>query len=751
VGRLSHALAGRYRIERELGAGGMATVYLAHDERHGRPVAIKVLLPELAAALGTERFLREIRTAAALNHPHILPLLDSGDAGGILFYVMPLAGGESLRDRLAREVHLTIDDALQIAREVADALAYAHRQGVVHRDIKPENILLSNGHAVVVDFGIAALVGAQGQSKLTGTGLAVGTPTYMSPEQAAGEPADARCDVYALGCVLYEMLAGAPPFTGPSAQAVLARHMADSVPSIRTVRAAVPAAIERVVMRALAKVPADRYAGPAEFARALPRDAEAAADTSQPMARLAPQPAAAATAIAVLPFASLSTDPENEFLADGIAEEIINALARVPGLKVAARTSAFSFKGRNEDLRVVGEKLGVGIVLEGSVRRAGNRLRVTAQLINVGDGYHIWSERYDREMQDVFAIQDDVAAAIVGRMRLTLDERSGGLVRAGTTNVQAYQLYVRGRALLYRRGESIEPARAAFEEALALDPSYALAHAGLADACWYLALWGIRPPAGVIPRAREAAQRALELAPDLAEAHYARACIAFSQDYDVPTFRREFARAVELNPGYIQARCGRALYDLTFHRGDFAAALAESGSALRDDPLSAYATTIHAMVLCFAGRAEEAVAHAVRATELDPQSVVAWWHRQVIVGWSGDHAASVAAGERALELSSRGAYQVGSMAAEYGRVGDVTSARALYDELRARAARGWVPPTVLAQAAVACGQQDEALDLLTCAVDEHDSMFPGRAAFRDYDAIRSHPRFVELLRRISWI
>jgi TolB-like protein len=731
----------------------MATVYLARDERHGRPVAIKVLLPELAAALGTERFLREIRTAAALNHPHILPLLDSGEADGVLFYIMPLASGESLRDRLTREVHLPIDDALQITREVADALAYAHMQGIIHRDIKPENILLSNGHAVVVDFGIAAIVGGQGESRLTGTGLAVGTPTYMSPEQAAGERADARCDVYALGCVLYEMLAGGPPFTGPSAQAVLARHLADPVPSIRTVRAAVPGAIERVVMRALAKVPADRYAGPAEFARALPRDAEAAAaaDTSQPAARPAPQAAGEASAIAVLPFASLSTDPENEFFADGIAEEIINALARVPGLKVAARMSAFSFKGRNEELRVVGEKLGVGIVLEGSVRRAGNRLRVTAQLVNVADGYHIWSERYDREMQDIFAIQDDVAGAIVGRLRLTLEERTGGLVQPGTASVAAYQLYLKGRALLYRRGDSIEPARAAFEEALALDPDYALAHAGLADACQYLAMWGFRHPSEVMPRAREAVRRALELSPDLAEAHYALACIAYAHDYDAPTFRREFARAVELNPGYIQARCGRALYDLAFYREDYAAALAESGSALRDDPLSAYATTMHAMVLCRASRIEEAVAHAIRATELDPRSIVAWWHRQVIVGWSGDHAGSVAAGERSLELSSRGNWQLASLAAEYGNVGETVQARAIYDELRARAARGWVQPTILAQAAIASGLLEEGLDLVTRAVDEHDGTFSGRTGWRDFDAIRSHPRFVELLRRLSRI
>ena len=245
--QLSIDLAGRYAIERQLGVGGMATVYLARDIRHDRRVALKVLLPDLAAAVGTERFLREIRTAARLSHPHILPLHDSGEAAGTLFYVMPLAEGESLRERLTREVQLPLDDAVQIVREVAEALAHAHAQGVVHRDIKPENILLMGGHAVVADFGVAAVLGAAGSTKLTGTGMAVGTPTYASPEQAAGERVDGRSDVYSLGCVLYELLAGTPPFTGPSVRAVVSRHMADAVPSIRTVRATVPAALERVV------------------------------------------------------------------------------------------------------------------------------------------------------------------------------------------------------------------------------------------------------------------------------------------------------------------------------------------------------------------------------------------------------------------------------------------------------------------------------------------------------------------------
>ena len=447
----------------------------------------------------------------------------------------------------------------------------------------------------------------------------------------------------------------------------------------------------------------------------------------------------------------MSPDPENEYFADGIAEEIINALTRLPGLRVAARTSAFSFKGRNEDLRVIGEKLGVSHVLEGSVRKAGNQLRITAQLIGVADGYHAWSERYDRELHDVFAIQDEIAAAIVARFRLTLDGRAESLVQAGTESVEAYQLYLKGRALLYRRGPSIARARECFERAVALDPRYALAQAGLADALNYLAMWGVERAAETIPQAKEAVRRALELAPDLAEAHYARGCIAFYMDYDTETSGREFARAVELSPGYIQARCGRALYDLSNYREDHAAALAEADRAVRDDPLSAYAATVRAIILAHGKRLSEAVAEGRRATELDADSVVAWWQLHCICGWSGDHAAAVQAGTTALAVSSRFAWSVATLAAERGRAGDRAAAEALYGELVERAAAGYVQPTMLAIAATGCGRPDEALALLLRAVEEHDYILPSFVkGWPDLEPVRRLPGFAEVIRRMGW-
>jgi len=414
LARLRSALADRYTIGRELGSGGMGIVLLAEDRKHHRQVAIKVLKPDLAAALGRERFLREIATAAGLNHPHILPLHDSGDAEGFLYYVIPYVEGESLRERLDRERQLTIEDAVQIAREVADALSYAHDHNVLHRDIKPENILLSAGHALVTDFGIARTITGGGQ--LTEVGSLVGTPAYMSPEQVDGSPRiDGRADLFSLGCVLYEMLVGAPPFKGSTLTAVIANRLSFPTPSPRMARELVPEAIDAAVRKAMASLPADRFSTAAQFADAL--------DTSRPSE---PAPAVVPDrSIAVLPFTNQSSDPESEYFSDGIAEEIINALAQLPGLHVAARTSSFAFKGKGADIAEVGAKLKVATVLDGSVRKAGNRVRITAQLVSVGDGYHLWSERYDSELDDVFAIQDHIARAIAQRFEVMLASPTG--------------------------------------------------------------------------------------------------------------------------------------------------------------------------------------------------------------------------------------------------------------------------------------------------------------------------------------
>ncbi|HKP30436.1 MAG TPA: protein kinase, partial [Gemmatimonadales bacterium] len=616
--RLNAALGANYRIEREIGQGGMATVYLGHDLRHNRRVAVKVLRPEWSAALGAERFLREIATTAGLRHPHILPLYDSGRTGGqagrreeeLLYYVMPYVEGESLRDRLEREGRLPIDEAIRIAREVADALAYAHARGVVHRDIKPENILLESGHAVVADFGIARAIDAAGGVRITGTGLAVGTPAYMSPEQAAGQDdLDGRSDLYSLGCVVFEMIAGQPPFVGPSPQSVIAKRFTEEAPDLPSGAMAVPAVVRDVVRCLLRRETGERYATGEEVIRALARtEPEQRRETSS------------LPSIAVLPFASMSASADDDYFADGITEEIINALVQQGGLRVAARTSCFAFKGKNEDLRVVGERLGVRTVLEGSVRKAGSRLRITAQLINVADGYHIWSERYDRELLDVFAVQDELAGAIATRLAGSLGGSIPRPARAAPRNLQAYELLLKGRALLARRGRAMFDALACFEQAVALDPELAEAHALNGDACRLTALYGVGAPDTYFPRARAASERALAIDPAQVEALANLASIVAFVDWDADASSALSDRALAADPNHIRSLCERGAV-FTVCGTSVASAergLADLARGTAADPLNAWAAAVHAMGLVSQQRLEPGIQEALRAIEVDP-------------------------------------------------------------------------------------------------------------------------------------
>jgi len=642
--RLRAALAGRYTVERELGSGGMSTVFLAGDLKHGRQVALKVLSPTVARILGSALFLQEIRVSAGLSHPNILPLYDSGDADGLLYYVMPYVTGASLRDRLEREKRLSIKEALHVAADIADALAYAHERGVVHCDVKPENILLEAGHAMLGDFGVARALRAVGGLETGSPGHAMGTPAYMSPEAFGGErDLDGRSDLYALACVLYELLGGQPPFVAATSRALAARHLFDELPPLGTVRPEVPAHVVRAITRALAKDPVDRWASTAEFADAL-------------AAAPAPSPDAAKS-IAVLPFANLSPDPEDEFLSDGITEEIITSLAKLQGLSVAARTSTFQYRHRGEDVRAIGERLGVGSVLEGSLRRDGRRLRVTAQLIDVANGYHLWSERYDREMADVFAIEDEIAQCIAQALEVVLGEREGALpCRAPTADVRAYEYYLRGRQFFGQtRRKSLEYAAAMFERAIAIDPSYALAHAGLADCSAMLAMY-YPPGEAEIARADTASLRALEHAPDLPEAHEARGFalwIGKRPDEAVA----EFETAIRLDPKQFEARYFYAR--LCFQKGETekAARLFEEAASVREDyqarffaaqsyvalgrtaeaeaayrrayavaedhlalnPDDPRAATMCAVALCRTGQPEKGLACAEQAVAIDPE------------------------------------------------------------------------------------------------------------------------------------
>jgi eukaryotic-like serine/threonine-protein kinase len=745
------ALQDRYRLERELGQGGMATVYLAHDLKHDRKVAIKVLRPEFAAAIGAERFLSEIRTTANLQHPHILPLFDSGvagiDAGSPgrraaewLFYVMPFVDGESLRQRMTREKTLPVDEAVRLTREVAGALGYAHAHDVIHRDIKPENILLQSGHAVVADFGIARAMRDAGSERITQTGMAIGTPAYMSPEQSAGErDVDGRSDLYALASVLYEMLAGEAPFTGTTMDAILVQRFTRQPPRVSTKRSNVPRAIDAALYTAMARAPEDRFPTVERFAAAL--DAKAGAGDAE-----------LDRSIAVLPFANMSGDPENEYFSDGISEEIINALAQLPGLRVAARTSAFSFKGRNTDLRSVGDQLNVGTVLEGSVRKSGGRIRITAQLINVADGYHLWSERYDRELTDVFAIQDEIATAIADKLKVTLGvgfERR--LVRPPTANVDAYDLYLKGHALTRQRGPSLLRAVECFDQVIALDPQSALAHAELAEALLLMSFYGMVMPAEMGARARAAASRALELEPNLATGHLVLGLYSLMVEFDRNKASAAFAQAVELDPLDIDARTFQAAFDICYVQGHFSVAQAQLYGVIESDPLNANARGQLCIALVFEGKTDAAMIEARRAIELDPNAFYPQWALLLALMLGPDPRQAADAGQPMLTRFGRHPWLLMGVAFANGASGRREMAEALYAELAARSRGEYVQPMALAVAAVGAGQRDLVYQHLREAATVRDPLLTAMALYwPGFAPYRREPEFAAVLALMGW-
>ncbi len=713
--RLQSALANKYEIERELGRGGMATVYLARDLRHDRNVAIKVLRDEVAESLARDRFIRETHLAARLNHPHVLPLYDSGEADGILYFVMPLMQGQTLRERLDADAQLSIDVVLKLATEVADALDYAHRHGVVHRDIKPENILLHEGHAIIADFGIGKAV-ADAQSDdttLTQVGVVVGTPAYMSPEQGCGDVIDHRTDFFSLGCVLYEMLTGILPFKGGSAHATIASRMIDTPREVTELRDTVPVSLSNAVSRLLAKDPADRFTSGAELLLAL-----ASRDVSAPVAR-------AIKSIAVLPFVNLSASLDDEYFADGITEEIINVLSQHTRLRVAARTSCFACKGTKDDPRMIAQRLGVRTVLEGSVRKAGSRLRVTAQLINASDGCHLWSERFDREMTDVFALQDDIASAIGDKLELSLlGDAESRVTRAGPRHVEAYELLLRGRVLLAQRGPSIVPAAGCFQQALALDPELAEAHALLADAQRLFAIYGMAPASEVIPRARAAANRALALDPRQVEALATLASIAAVFDWDSAAGRAFAERALAIDPLHVRVLVESGFVESYRHGATDVArrhALDDLERATSIDPLNAWAFALRAWAHSSVANHDDAVRLARHAIDLDPAAFTGRWALVWTLAAAGRDAEALAATEPALTMSRRSVRILCEMAASHARLGDREAAELLHQEVLERARASYVGWSEQAAIAASAGRITEARELLRRGIEARES------------------------------
>ena len=745
--QLADGLKGRYEIVRLLGEGGMALVYLARDLRHDRSVALKVLRPEISADVGAERFLREIKMAAGLTHPHILPVYDSGAAEGLLFYVMPNMEGRSLRERLDTEKQLSLDEAVRITREVASALDYAHRQNVLHRDIKPENILLHESNAMVADFGIGKAL--SGHGSLTSTGMSIGTPLYMSPEQASAElNLDGRSDQYSLGSVLYELLTGEAPFTGPTAQAIIAKRFMTPVPKVSVSRD-VPDALERAVTKSLARTPADRFATLGEFSAAL--HAAMRGTTGSHAAHRTPPDApkgpAAPKAIAVLPFANMSADPENEYFSDGMTEEIINALAKVPGVQVASRTSSFSFKGRKDvKIRDIGDALGVTTVLEGSVRKVGNRIRLTTQLVNVENGYQLWSETYDRQLEDVFAVQDEISRAIVDALKLRLVDDGTHLV-APTKNLEAYTLYLKGRYNYNKFSETgLRKGLDFFQQALLQDPGFARAYAGIADVWCDLADDWMAPDEAY-PRAKAAAERALQRDPNLAEAMISIGKVLCWHEWKFTDAERQMRRAVELGPNNATAHyiLGTTLPLV----GRLDEAIEEIRRSLVIDPLYAHLSSWLARFFLYAKDYPSAIAQGKKTLEIEDNDVRAY----IFIG-----SAHLAQGdaELALEWYQRGQSLENSVRSydamivcALARLGRREEAEAILARLDEGSRQAYVRAEYLAMGYAAMGDLDRAFESLERAFQARSAGLIYLHLDPGYAPLRGDPRFADLVKRIG--
>ncbi len=736
--RLARALASRYKVERELGQGGMATVYLAEDLKHHRHIALKTLRGDLTASMEAERFLLEIEIAAALTHPHILPLYDSGEADGLVYYVMPYVEGPSLRQRLEREPRLPVPEALRIARQVIGALDYAHRRGLVHRDIKPENIMLYEDAALVTDFGIALALRSAHGGHVTEDGLIIGTPVYMSPEQALGDPVDARSDLYSAACVLYEMLAGAPPYTGDSTMAITAQKLVDPMPPLR---AEVPDEVKAALARALATKAEDRFPTAAEFAAAL-------APTEVQVMRARRSGAGAGPSIAVLPFTNAGGGPDAEIFSDGIAEELTNALSKLDGLHVVARASAFAFKGSAEDVREIGRRLGVGTVLEGSVRRAADRVRITAELVSVEDGYRLWSERYDRQVDDVFAIQDEIASAIATVLEARLLGAPTAYARAPeapTGDPKAYEHYLRGRHLWNQRTASaLQKSVEEYGRALAVDPRHAASYAGIADSYVILGVYSHLPPHEVMPKAREAAEQALALDASLAGAHTSLACVRALYEWEWDAADALFRRAIAHNPQYATAHQWYATNCLV-PQGRFDDARAELERAQALDPLS-LAVRISVGLRDFYARDLAAAAGRLRETlQLDPDFGAAHYflgHALIAMGRYDEAAATL---RHAVTLQEGSPETVAALATAHALAYERASAEGILADLERRTRGEYVSPALLAQIHLGLGAHEAALERLEEAAALRAADLVWLKVHPIYDCIRGHPRFRALL------
>jgi len=778
--RLRAALAGRYIVQHEVGRGGMAEVFLAHDARHDRRVAIKVLKPELAQVLGSDRFLREIRLTAQFDHPHILPLLDSGEAGGLLYYVMPYVEGETLRDRLNHDKQLPLDDTLQIVREVADALSYAHSHGIVHRDVKPENILLAGGHARVADFGIARAVTAAGGETLTETGITVGTPAYMSPEQASGEQQlDGRSDIYSLGCVLYEMLGGDPPFTGSNARGILARKSVDEIPRLRSVRETVPLALERAIGKALARVPADRFATATQFAEALKPTADA--KESWPATSIARvvlgmrrglafgvplvvvglgaswiiaglrARAAELRSIAVLPCDNLTRDTAQAYVADRWTEELIDKLSKVTELRPKSWLSMRQYRDTRKGAPEIAAEVGAGTLVRCRVAETADSLRLRVQIIGAGNDHVLWSHEYDRPLSAIAinTVQTEVAREIAGVLGAAPSPTDRArLDKPLTQDIAALRDYRLARHLHGALTvEGLHRSISYYQRAIARDSLFAAAYVDLADVTLIVREQELRPAREYLPHLEQLVLRALAIDPSLAEARTQLAGFLFYYSHDWPGAEREYQRALQLNPNSATVRMWHGLALVVV--AHYEEAIAELEKAVELDPTFSLARVQLISGLRVARRYHRAREEVRAALEIDPENPVVHLHLGLILLQQGHADSAVAELEKGIQLGATSADSRARLGHAYAASGQQDKATPILNELL----RSPVPePISIARLYAGLGNKDDAVRWLERGYQERSTQLMFALGGQDpgFHSLRGDPRFQALRTQVGF-
>ena len=741
-----------YKILEKLGGGAMGVVYRGQDLKLKRFVALKLLPPALTRDPKSKgRFLQEAQAASALDHTNICNIHEIDETeDGQIFMVLTYYEGETLKKKIRRGP-LKLEHAMDVAIQVARGLSKVHEMGIIHRDIKPANMMITrDGVVKIVDFGLAKLAGGMQPDK---AGTTMGTAVYMSPEQARGDEVDHRTDIWSLGVVLYEMLTGKVPFKSEYRQALVYSVLNEDPEPIRSLRPGLPADLEQVIVRAMAKSPDERYQSINDVLsdlRKLKRELESTVSGKQPH-RKKPGPS-----IAVLPFANLSADKEQEYFCDGMAENLINALTHVEDLRVVARTSAFSFRGKEIDVREIGRKLKVETLLEGSVRRAGSRLRISAQLISVADGYHLWSEKYDRDIgetccpEDIFTIQDEISLAVVDKLKVKLlGAEKAKLVKRHTKDLEAYDLYLKGRFFWNKRTkEGYRKSLEYFQQAIDRDPTYALAYVGIADCYDLLGWYDYLPPEEAFPRSRAAAQKALEMDDTLAEANASRGWISTNYEWDWPAAESKYKRAIEINPSYATARQWYAEYLSYMGRHD--ESIAEAKRAQELDPFSMIINTDLGQVLYYARQYDQAAEQLQKTLELDPNFIVAHFFLALLYAQKAMNDEATAEAQKARALSGGDdSLMLAHLGAIYSFSGRSDEAKKVLDELQQLSKHRYVSPFYTALIYKGLRQKDQALKWLEKAYEGRDHWLETLKVHPWLDSLRADPRFIELVRKMG--